>query len=73
MGEGMVQEEVKDIVLSITLKQGSKYPIVEGPLGNEPLCFYLLEYAKLSIIQTNNQPPKIEKANRIINFVRGKK
>ena len=69
-GEGQMQEETKDIVLTITLKNGTKYPEVEGPLHNEPLCFYLLKYAELSIIQTNNAP-RIEKAKGdIMSFVR---
>ena len=77
-GEGMVQgsEDVqveKEIVLTITLKHGTKYPEVEGPLHNEPLCFYLLKYAELSIIQTNNAPSQIAKPHvSLLNRVRGK-
>lgn len=70
-GEGSIQEEPKDIVLTITLNPNMKYPIIEGPIKNEPLCFYLLEYARLSIIQSNNQPPRIEQAKGgIVNFMR---
>ena len=60
----------QDIVLTITLKPGSKYPEVTGPLNDEPLIFYMLEYTRLSVIQRNNQPPKIEKPGGIINFAR---
>lgn len=71
MGEdGKQEDKLREIKLIITLKPDTKYPIIEGPIQNEPLCFYLLEYARLSIIQTNNQPPKIEKVGGIMNFVK---
>jgi len=73
-GEGLIgepKEELKDIVLTITLKPNTKYPVIEGPIKDEPLCFYLLEYARLSIIQSNNQPPKIVPAKGgIMGFAR---
>ena len=69
--EAKEKQELQEVKLTITLKPDTKYPSVEGPLHNEPLCFYLLKYAELSIIQHNNKPPQIiDPKGGIMNFVR---
>jgi len=47
---------------------------VNGPMRNEPLCFWLLEMGKDVVKSYNRQPSKlIQPKGGILNFARGKK
>ena len=65
-----IKTEPQPITLSITLNPDGRIG-VQGPIQNGPLCLWLLEMGKLTVIQTNMAPPKIIKPQgSIMDFAR---
>ncbi len=62
-----------EITFTITMMTDGKI-LVNGPIQNLALCYFLLEEAKDVVKAFNRQPPKVQAVQGgLMNFVRGKR
>ena len=62
-------EEVKEMVLTITIKQDGNVS-VNGPLFQKPICLYMLELAKDVVKLYNPNKVIVPQKGGIFNFAR---
>jgi hypothetical protein len=67
--KNMESEVVKEIVLTVTLKQDGNVSVT-GPLIQKPICMYMLEIAKDVVKMYNPAPPIIKPRPRITDIFR---